>query len=296
MKSVSQTDVIRFVKRKIIHHFGLLETLPCNNGLVFSGGEVSQFSQEYSMTITFSTPYYVQGNDQAEASNKVIKANLSKVINDNLRSWAEMLSKVLWAFRTSKRIAIGTTPYALTFGHDAILPMELTIKFLRVARQYKMIPNQYEDSIMAELYLKEERLLALNRVQAQKVKVAKAYDKKVRSKAFAESNLVLKAILPIGCKDPRFGKWSPTWEGPFVVHQVLKGRAYHLRTVDGQVQLRPLNGKYLKRGHAIDHQVQEFHVALSHDVLFEAGAWIGYDGLESVDHGFGLILGKDLLN
>ncbi|XP_043692878.1 uncharacterized protein LOC122643309 [Telopea speciosissima] len=236
MKSISQADMIRFVKRKIIHRFGLPKTLTCDNGLVFSGGEVSQFTQEYGMTITFSMPYYAQGNGQAEASNKVIKVNLSKVIDDNPRFWAKMLSEVRWAFKTSKRTTTGTTPYALTFGYDAILPMEVTMKSLWVARQYEMSPSQYKDSLMAELDdLDEEHLLALDRVQAQKAKVAKAYNKMVRPKAFAELNLVLKAVLPIGHKDPKFGKWSPTWEGPFMVHQVLKGGVYRLRTLDGQV-------------------------------------------------------------
>ncbi|XP_043696606.1 uncharacterized protein LOC122647222 [Telopea speciosissima] len=161
-----------------------------------------------------------------------------------------MLSEVLWAFRTSKRTATGTTPYALTFGHYAILPMEVTMKSLRVARQYEMSPSQYKDSMMAELDdLDEECLLALDRVQAQKAKVAKAYNRTVRPMVFVESDLVLKALLPIGYKDPKFGKWSPTWEGPFVVHQVLKGGAYRLRTVECQVQLRLLNGKYLKNYH-----------------------------------------------
>ncbi|XP_043696633.1 uncharacterized protein LOC122647266 [Telopea speciosissima] len=235
MKPVSQADMIKFVKRELIHHFGLPETLTFDNGSVFSGGE---------------------GNGQAEARNKVIKVNLSKVIDDNPRSWAELLSEVQWAFRTSKRTAIGTTPYALTFGHDAIFPMEVTVKSLRVARHYGMSPSQYRDSMMAELdNLDEECIFALDRVQAQKAKVAKAYNKMVRSKMFAESDLVLKAMFPVGNKDPKFRKWSPTWEGPFVVHQVLKGGAYRLRTVDGQVQLRPLIGKYLKEYHPIMWEV-----------------------------------------
>ncbi|XP_043717492.1 uncharacterized protein LOC122665409 [Telopea speciosissima] len=258
MKSVSQVDVIKFVKHELIHHFGLPETLTCDNGSVFSRGEVSQFTQEYGITVTFLTPYYAQGNSQAEASNKIIKANLSKVIDDNPRTWAEMLSEVLWAFRTSKRAATGMTPYALTFGHDAILPMEVIVKSLGVAKHFDMPLGQYRDSMMAELDdLDEERLLALDRVQAQKAKVAKAYNKTVRSKTFVESDLVLKAVLPIGHKDPKFGKWSPTWEGPFVVHQVLKGGAYHLKTIDGQVQLRPLNGKFLKMYHPTMWEVMQ---------------------------------------
>ncbi|XP_043710581.1 uncharacterized protein LOC122659543 [Telopea speciosissima] len=229
MKSINQADVIRFLKLEIIHRFGLLETLTNDNGSIFFGGE---------------------GNSQAEASNKVIKINLSKVFNDNPRSWAEVLLEVLWAFRTSKRTATGTTPYVLTFGQDTVLPMELTVKSLRVARQYKLTPLEYSDSMIAELEnLDKERLLALDLIQAQKVKVAKAYNKRVKPKAFTESDLVLKAVMPIGRRDPKYRKWSPTWEGPFLVHQVLKGGAYHLRTLDGQVQLRLLNDKYLKQYH-----------------------------------------------
>ena len=28
-------------------------------------------------------------------------------------------------------------------------------------------------------------------------------------------------MLPIGIKDPRFGKWLSNWEGSFIVHKVL---------------------------------------------------------------------------
>ncbi|XP_043694168.1 uncharacterized protein LOC122644859 [Telopea speciosissima] len=173
MKLVSQADVIRFVKREIIHRFGLPETLTCDNGSVFSRGEVSLFAQEYGMTITFSTPYYAQGNGQAEASNKVIK----DLKEDDNRNY----------------------PLCANFQSRRHLAYELAVKSLRVARQYEMTPSEYADSMMAELVdLDEERLLALDRVQAQKVKVAKAYNKKVRPKAFVESDLVLKAVLPIG--------------------------------------------------------------------------------------------------
>ncbi|XP_043687608.1 uncharacterized protein LOC122638827 [Telopea speciosissima] len=210
MKLVSQADVIRYVRHELIHHFGLPETLTCDNGLVFSGGEVSQFTREYGITVTFSIPYYAQRNGQAKASNKVIKVNLSKVINDNPRSWAEMLSEVLWSFMTSKRMVMGMAPYALTFGYDAILPMEVTVKSLRVARHYEMTPSQYKDSMMAELDdLDEERLLALDRVQAQKAKVAKAYNKMVRPKAFTESDLVFKAVFRSDTRTPNLGSGHP---------------------------------------------------------------------------------------
>ncbi|XP_043717600.1 uncharacterized protein K02A2.6-like [Telopea speciosissima] len=128
MKTVTQTEIIRFLKTQIIHRFGLPETITCDNGSIFTGGQVLEFAANYGITITHSTPYYT-------ASNKVLKNCLAKVVDENPKKWAELLSEVLWAFRTSQRISTGTTPFALTYGHDAVLPLELSVRSARVAYQ-----------------------------------------------------------------------------------------------------------------------------------------------------------------
>ena len=54
-------------------------------------------------------------------------------------------------------------------------------------------------------------------------------------------------MLPIDAKDRELGKWSPNWEGPFKVHQVLPGNAYWLSSLEGEPNKRFINGKYLKK-------------------------------------------------
>jgi hypothetical protein len=53
------------------------------------------------------------------------------------------------------------------------------------------------------------RLWAHKNIEANKLRVAKHYNKKVRSKEFSEGDLVWKVKLPIGSKDNKFGKRSP---------------------------------------------------------------------------------------
>lgn len=53
-------------------------------------------------------------------------------------------------------------------------------------------------------------LIALKKIQHNKVRVARYYNKKVVSKQLIEGDLVWQLILPIGSKDNRFDKWSPT--------------------------------------------------------------------------------------
>jgi hypothetical protein len=56
-------------------------------------------------------------------------------------------------------------------------------------------------------------LRALENIEKNKRRIARWYDKKVKVNGFAEGDLVWKLILRIGSRDPKYGKWSPTWEG-----------------------------------------------------------------------------------
>ena len=74
------------------------------------------------------------------------------------------------------------------------------------------------------------------------------HKKKVaQGKSFEEGELVWKVVLPISSKDIELGRWSPNWEGPFKVHQILPGNAYWLSTLEGELYKRFINGKYLKK-------------------------------------------------
>ena len=67
---------------------------------------------------------------------------------------------------------------------------------------------------------------ALKEIEKDKLRVARAYNKKVKDKSFQVGDLVCKTILPLGMKSNKFGKWSPSWEGPYRVVKVIFGNSY----------------------------------------------------------------------
>ena len=74
------------------------------------------------------------------------------------------------------------------------------------AEVYKnLMINDLED-------LSYHRLCALENIEASNLRIAKYYNRKVKSKQFSEGDLVWKVKLPIWSKDSKFGKWSPNWE------------------------------------------------------------------------------------
>ena len=75
--------------------------------------------------------------------NKQIKKGIQKAIENNPRDWHNILLDVLWAYKTSKRSSTGTTPYVLVYGHDAVLPIEIRVKSLRVKNQNNLTNCQY---------------------------------------------------------------------------------------------------------------------------------------------------------
>ena len=108
--------------------------------------------------------------------------------------------------------------------------------------------DHYWDMMLDELVdLDGERVKALEMLTRQKERVAKAYNKKVKSKTFSVGNLVWKVILPMDKKDRVLGKWSPNWEGPFKVVQVFSNGAYEIEELTEEQRSLIINGKYLKK-------------------------------------------------
>jgi len=115
-----------------------------------------------------------------------------------------------------------------------MLPWEIMAGSRRVEFQNNLTTEQYAALMNDNVEdLTELRLWSLEKIKENKAKVARAYNKKVKPKNFQVGDLVWEAVLPLGTKDKKYGKWSPTWHGPYKVDQVLPGNAYMLDELDG---------------------------------------------------------------
>ena len=78
----------------------------------------------YGIEINFSPVYHPLANGMTEATNKLIVGNLRCNLEERKGAWLEILSKVLWAQRTTKKRATDETPFVLVYGTEAMLPTE----------------------------------------------------------------------------------------------------------------------------------------------------------------------------
>ena len=76
----------------------------------------------------------------------------------------------------------------------------------------------------------------------------KAFNKNIKSRVYQIGDLVIKRII-LPQDDPR-GKWTPIYEGPFVVKKVFSGGAMMLNTMDGEDFPHPVNADIVKKYYA----------------------------------------------
>ena len=204
---MTHKEVIEFIIEHIIYRFGIPQTLTIDQGTSFVSKEVRKFAELYKIKLLNSSPYYAQANGQAESSNKTLIKLIKKKIEENPRRWHEVLSEALWAYRISRHGATKVTPFELVYGQEAVLPVEVNLDAYRLAKQNDLSAVMYHDLVMDNVdEVTDKRLKALKLMEKDKAQVAKAYNKKVKSKSFQVGELVWKIILPIGLKSNQFGK------------------------------------------------------------------------------------------
>ena len=97
-------------------------------------------------------------------------------------------------------------------GQEAVLPVEINLGSLRYIKKDDLSSEDYKTLMGDNLdEVIDKRLKALEEIEKEKKRVAKAYNKRVKAKLFQVGDLVWKTILPLGTRSREFGKWSPSW-------------------------------------------------------------------------------------
>ena len=156
----------------------------------------------------------------------------------------EELPHVLWTYRTTPRRSIGETPFSMSCGAEAVIPLETGFPTLR-AQSFN--PSDNDELLEKSLDLIEERReSAMVQLAYYQHKLKQGYDAKVKLRPLELRDLVLRKVLG-KAKNPGWGKLGPDWEGPYRITSSAGIRAYFLEDLDERVIPRPWNVNNLRR-------------------------------------------------
>ncbi|XP_075640401.1 uncharacterized protein LOC142612169 [Castanea sativa] len=141
--TITEAKITSFVWKNIICKFGVPRIILSDNGKQFDNPKFRKFFQDLGIKNHYSSPRHPQANGQT----KVMNRSLLKIIKTQLKgpkgAWSKELPNVLWAYRITARVPIGETPFRLTFGIKAVIPMEVGLTSLQV-KTYEGQKNQQE--------------------------------------------------------------------------------------------------------------------------------------------------------
>ena len=151
----------------------------------------------------YSTPAYPQRNRQVKAVNKVIVNELKKRLDDAKGKWVEELPHVLWTYRTTLRRSTGETPFSITYGAEAVIPLETGFP---TSRTSLFNPRGNDKQLTKSLDLVEEkRENAMVQLAYYQQKLKQSYDANVKLRHLTPGDLVLPKVVGV-TKNPQLGE------------------------------------------------------------------------------------------
>ena len=153
------------------------------------------------------------------------------------------MPNVLWAYRTTPRRSTRETTFSLTYRAEAMISAEVNLCNTRVD---EFDPAQNELMMVERLDLLEEyQEAAIIRLAKYQQKLARHYNRDVKTREFGVRDLVLRRAVG-NMQDTIAGKLAPNWEGPYRVTSIAGAGAYYLEDLDERPLPWPWNVRNLK--------------------------------------------------
>ena len=143
----------------------------------------------------------------------------------------------------TSRKPTGMSPFALTYGMEAIIHIGIGMPTLR--NEIPEVANV--EAITKGLDMTDElREAAAMRIVSYQQRLTNMYNSQVKLCIFRDRDLVLRRVFE-NKANPTYGKFQPNWEGPYTVVRVGATGSYVLNKLDGTIVPKMWNAMHMKR-------------------------------------------------
>nr|GEZ93465.1 reverse transcriptase domain-containing protein [Tanacetum cinerariifolium] len=234
MAKITGGQVKKFVWDNIVCCFGLLGEKVSNNGKQFSDNPFKDWCEKLNITQRFASVKHPQSNRVVERASRSLGEGIKAHLDEGNKNWIKELPHILWAHRTMIKSSHDDTPFSLTYGTEAVIPVKIRMLTNRTA-VVNAVHNNQEIRLNLDLLEEQRECVAIREAKA-KLKMIKYYNTWVRDVTFRPGNFVYHSNKASNAIDG--GKVGPKWKGPYEVTEALRDGAYRLRSMDGVVLSR----------------------------------------------------------
>ncbi|XP_074346734.1 uncharacterized protein LOC141685539 [Apium graveolens] len=139
---------------------------------------------------------------------------------------------VLWSYNTTPRSTTGESPFMLTYGYEAMIHVELGAGSLQRDLFVEEEAEVYQ-KLNLDL-LDEARMNSQLKLAAYQQRIARYFNKKMKSIPYKVGDLILRKVMP-NIKKAQHVVLGANWEGPYKVKAILWKGTYLLEDLDDKL-------------------------------------------------------------
>ena len=142
------SSVVPFFYEDIICRHGCPKVLLTDRGTHFVNEMLDSLCIELGVKHQLSTAYHPQTNGLVERFNRTLCEVLAKFANERQDDWDLYIPSALFAYRTMRQGTTRHEPFYLTYGREAIMPIEFQVSTLNVKAEH----TNESDSLLRRIY------------------------------------------------------------------------------------------------------------------------------------------------
>ena len=232
--------VAQFIFEDIICRHGCPEVIQTDGGKSFANQLVRELCDQFGIRHQLVLAYRPQSNGMVERTNRIIGTAISKYVLEDQQEWDRYLPGILLAHRSTFQSSARFTPFYLTYGREAQLPIDL--EFPSNVEYTAQNLDQRVSAILNRL--EPVRVQALSNIEKAQTRQKRNHDDKIQPYRYKIGDKVL--LYKSDLATSHSAKLRSKWDGPFYIPQSLGKNAYKLRTLDGRVLVKVVHGDRLK--------------------------------------------------
>lgn len=223
--------VCKALQNKVVFRHGCPERLLSDNGPQFRSLLLQEVCDVFGIDKIFSSPYYPQGDGNAERFMRTLNNALGILAHDNVDEWDRYLPAIAYAFNTTPSAATGYTPFYLNHGRE-VSPTQL-----RELEEWGRPRDQgnYVERLRATV--SKARAGAEAHLRREWEGVKRRFDKRKDITLEEGDTVLIRLNEHEVAVESKCRKLSYKWSEPATIVRAMKnGRTYELRRSDGRLE------------------------------------------------------------
>ena len=159
-------SIAKFVYEYLWCQFGFPIELVSDQGGHFLNLLIRDLTSHYDVVHKRNTPYYPQSNGMAESMSKTQQIILKKIMNEHWTDWDNKWRSALWAYNTAFKTSIGSTPFRMAFGLEALMNIEFQVSSFQLQVTKRLFESESKQKLLEQsLKLEDEQISILAQLE-----------------------------------------------------------------------------------------------------------------------------------